>query len=116
MLGAGRWRMNGEAECPADLEMTAPKNQGEAPLPHWGSHGNATTVTLKKKKKVKTPRWHFCLRDGGAVVLTVPVGGFVCPGASSAVGVMQTRVGARTSALAKGPHKLIASGVLVVGG
>lgn len=23
--------MNGEAECPADLEMTAPKNQGEPP-------------------------------------------------------------------------------------
>lgn len=28
-LGSERWRMNGEADSPTDLEMTAPKNQGE---------------------------------------------------------------------------------------
>lgn len=28
-LGSERWRMNGEADSPIDLEMTAPKNQGE---------------------------------------------------------------------------------------
>lgn len=51
VLGAGRWRMNGEAECPADLEMTAPKNQGEPPRLHWGSYGNTAATFGKNPNK-----------------------------------------------------------------
>lgn len=74
--------MNGEAECPADLEMTAPKNQGEPPPHlHWGSYGNTaatfgkkTQQTNHKKKQTKTNQKTsgrpFCPRDGGPAIPT----------------------------------------------
>lgn len=33
MAGLDGWRMNGEADCPTDLEMAAPKGQGKSPHP-----------------------------------------------------------------------------------
>lgn len=74
--------MNGEAECPADLEMTAPKNQGEPPpslgvLREYRCHVWKKTPTNQPQKKPpknnqKTSGRPFCPRDGGAAIPTVP--------------------------------------------
>lgn len=61
MLASGRWRMNGDTECPADLEMTAPKNQDR-----WSQEDMLTLLECMKNNlpsndgsKFKTTESHL---------------------------------------------------------
>lgn len=75
--------MNGEAECPADLEMTAPKNQGETPprasppSPHRESHENPK----KPPEIIKNPRGSPFVR--GSEAPRSQRGGVGSPGAGA---------------------------------
>lgn len=54
-LGSERWRMNGEADSPTDLEMTAPKNQGENRHVDNARHFSTEDPGLQNKFKNLVP-------------------------------------------------------------
>lgn len=131
--------MNGEAECPADLEMTAPKNQGEPPPFTGGPTGiplprlekNPNKPTTKKNPKEQPKNLRAALLSEGwrsrdpDCAGKVGGSGFASPDPGSATGDhahvceradARAGVPAAPPALAKGGRWLVESGMLFLGG